>query len=73
MGRLRQFDEASEAHRFWTMKTKSAKTETNRNPKLAARVEKALIRAGDSARRTARMHGTPIYVWEKGKVVAKKP
>jgi hypothetical protein len=55
------------------MKSKSPKNEANRNPKLAARVEKALVRAEASARRTARMHGTPIYVWENGKVVAKKP
>ena len=25
------------------------------------------------AREVARMHGTPIFVWEDGKVVAKKP
>jgi putative addiction module killer protein len=25
------------------------------------------------ARKTARMYGTPLYVWEDGKVVAKKP
>jgi hypothetical protein len=37
------------------------------------RIEKALIRSGDVARRMARMYGTPIYVWENGKVVAKKP
>lgn len=57
------------------MKPKSASKSTgsNRNPKLAARVERALLRAGENARRTARMHGTPLYVWEKGKVVAKRP
>lgn len=57
------------------MKAKSAgkSTSSNRNPKLAARVERALLRAGENARRTARMHGTPLYVWEKGKVVAKRP
>lgn len=49
------------------------KTETNRNPEFAARVERALLRAGESARRTARMYGTPLYVWEKGRVVAKRP
>jgi hypothetical protein len=36
-------------------------------------VGRALRRAAKVARKTARMHGTPIYVWEKGKVVAKKP
>jgi hypothetical protein len=30
-------------------------------------------RAARSAREVARMHGTPIYVWEDGKVVAKQP
>ena len=30
-------------------------------------------RAAKAARKTARMHGTPIYVSEGGKVVAKKP
>jgi hypothetical protein len=55
------------------MKAKSPSKTLNRNPKLAARVERALIRAGDSARRTAQMYGTPLYVWERGKVVAKRP
>ena len=36
-------------------------------------VGRALRRAATVARKTARMHGTPIYVWENGKVVAKKP
>ena len=40
---------------------------------LAAQVGRALRRAAKDARRTARMHGVPIYVWEKGKVVALKP
>jgi hypothetical protein len=33
-------------------------------------VERALKRAAADARRIARLHGTPIYVWENGKVVA---
>jgi hypothetical protein len=36
-------------------------------------VGKALRRAAKDARKTARMYGTPIYVLENGKVVAKKP
>ena len=28
---------------------------------------------GTAARRTARIHDTPIYVWKNGKVVAEKP
>jgi hypothetical protein len=55
------------------MKAKSSSKSQNRNPKLAARVEGALIRAEKVARRTARMYGTPLYVWENGKVVAKRP
>jgi len=31
------------------------------------------LRAAKDARKTARMYGTPLYVWENGKVVAKKP
>jgi len=34
---------------------------------------RALRRAGQAARKTARAHGTPIYVWQDGKVVAQKP
>jgi hypothetical protein len=48
-------------------------TRLNRNPKLAARVERAVLRAGETARRTAQMYGTPLYVCENGKVVAKRP
>ncbi len=36
-------------------------------------VGRALRRAAKRARETARMHGTPFYIWENGKVVAKKP
>ena len=36
-------------------------------------VGRALRRAARRARETARMHGTPIYVLRKGKVVAIKP
>jgi hypothetical protein len=36
-------------------------------------VGKALRRAAKVARKTARAYHTPIYVWENGRVVAKKP
>ena len=36
-------------------------------------VEAAMKRVPRRARKVARMHGTPIYVWENGKVVARKP
>jgi len=35
--------------------------------------EKALRRAARAARKIARMHGTPIYVWQDGKAMALKP
>jgi hypothetical protein len=35
-----------------------------------ARAMKRLLR---SVRRTAKMYGTPIIVWEAGKIVEKKP
>jgi hypothetical protein len=41
--------------------------------RLTAAVGRALRRAAKVARKTARMHGTPIYVWKDGKVVAEKP
>ena len=46
----------------------------SRNPEhFAVGVGRALRRAAKVAQKTARMYGTPIYVWEKGKVVAKRP
>ena len=45
-----------------------------RTPKtFAAEVGAALRRAGKVARETARAHGTPVYVWQDGKIVAQKP
>jgi hypothetical protein len=40
---------------------------------FSAAVGRALRRAAKVARKTARMHGTPIYIWKDGKVVAEKP
>jgi hypothetical protein len=40
---------------------------------LSAAVGRALRRAAKVARKTARMHGTPIYVEENGKILALKP
>ncbi len=40
---------------------------------FAATVGRALRRAGRAARKAARVHGTPVYVWQDGKVVAQKP
>ena len=36
-------------------------------------VARSLRRAAKRARETARMHRTPIYVWENGRVVARRP
>ncbi|MFZ0826248.1 MAG: hypothetical protein WAO02_02385 [Verrucomicrobiia bacterium] len=36
-------------------------------------VGRALVRSARVARQTARAHGTPIYLWRNGKVVAEKP
>ena len=36
-------------------------------------VGRALRRAAKVARKIARVHHTPIYVWRNGKVVAEKP
>ena len=40
---------------------------------VVSAVGRALRRAARVARKTARMHGTPIYIWRDGKVVAIKP
>ena len=40
---------------------------------FAAGVGRGLRRAARTAREVARMHGTPVYIWENGKVVAKDP
>lgn len=40
---------------------------------LTLAVGRALRRAAKAARKSARMHGTPIYIWKNGKVVAEKP
>jgi len=44
-----------------------------RTDEFAAAVGRALIRAGRAARKTARLHKTPLYFWKNGKVVAEKP
>jgi hypothetical protein len=45
----------------------------NSSKTFAASVGRALRRAGRVARKTARAHGTSIYVWRDGKIVAEKP
>ena len=45
----------------------------NDSKAFAIAVGRALRRAAKSARRIARAYGTPIYIWQNGKVVAQKP
>jgi len=40
---------------------------------FAAMVGRALRRSAKKARQVARMHGTRVYVWKDGKIVAEKP
>jgi hypothetical protein len=47
--------------------------ETKLPTAFAAKVGRALRRAAQNARKTARVHRTPIYLWLDGKVVARKP
>ena len=49
---------------------KNAKRETDA---FVVGVGRALRRSARTARRVARMYGTPIYIWKNGKVVAEKP
>ncbi|HLA78553.1 MAG TPA: hypothetical protein VJU18_13315 [Vicinamibacteria bacterium] len=50
------------------------KARKKRRPQsFAAAVGWSLRRAGVTARKTARLHGTPVYVWKDGKIVAEKP
>lgn len=51
----------------------TAKGKKRRPSAFSRSVGRALRRAAKVARKTAKMYGTPIYVWENGKVVAKKP
>ena len=52
------------------MKTGNGKVRPN---EFSAAVGRALRRAAKTARKTARIHGTPLYFWRDGKVVAEKP
>jgi len=51
---------------------KSIRRSLKPNP-LSRAVGKALRRAGKQARAIAKAHGTPVYIWKDGKVVAEKP
>ena len=55
------------------MKSANEKNSKAEKKAFVLSVGRALRRAAKVARETARAHHTPIYVWENGKVVAKKP
>lgn len=40
---------------------------------FAIRVGRALRRSAKAARKQAKIHGTRLYFWKDGKVVAQKP
>jgi hypothetical protein len=46
---------------------------TPENIRFFESVKRAMPAAARRARKIAKMHGTPICVWQDGKVVAKKP
>ena len=54
----------------WTVKSRKQKPKTTA---FAILVGRALRRSAKKARQIARMHGTLIYIWKVGKVVAEKP
>lgn len=70
VGGVRQFRDDTSPAGGKTMKPNNKKKSTKT---FAAAVGGALRRAGKAARKTARAHGTAVYVWQDGKVVAQKP
>ena len=52
---------------------KRPKAKKKKPESFAAGVGRGLRMAEKTARKVARMHGTPIYFWKNGKVVAEKP
>jgi len=72
LGGVRQFGPCTTITGDKSVKAKT-RTKASRPLSFAAGVGRALRRAAKDARKTARMYGTPLYVWENGKVVAKKP
>jgi hypothetical protein len=56
------------------LKTKEIhKLQPSTRDEFTIAVGRALRRAAKVARKTARAHGTPIYIWRAGKIVAEKP
>ncbi len=61
----------SRNHREYEAGATAADPESSQH--FAAAVGRALKRSARTARRIARLHGTPVYIWRDGKVVAEKP
>lgn len=55
------------------MKQTPSKKNISERDALLIKIERALIRAGEQARKTARFHGTSIHIIKDGKIVAVKP
>ena len=53
--------------------TMRAKPRRPKPDEFSRAVRRALRRAAKRAREVVRMHGTPIYIWKDGRVVAVKP
>jgi hypothetical protein len=52
----------------------TTKRKTPKKPEsFSAGVGRGLRRSAKTARKVASMHGTPVYFWKNGKVVAEKP
>jgi len=65
------YDTSERAPRLWeqgSVKAKAGPT-PGRPPAFAAGVGRALRRAAKDAHKTARMHGTPLYVWGNGRIL----
>jgi hypothetical protein len=60
-------------HRYlWSADHEGQKQPTKMD-EFSKSVGKALRKSAKRARETARMYGTPVYVWRDGKIVAEKP
>ena len=70
MGDLRQFSAEAASPGNWSMN----RIKQSKQPKVRLTpAGRALRRAALVARKTARLHGTPLYYWRNGKVVVVKP
>jgi predicted ABC-type ATPase len=67
------YDNSGASPRLLERQKMKAPKRPNRIEIFAAGVGRALRQAAKTARKTARMHGTPIYIVEDGKIVAKRP